>query len=213
MKSLILLIVVFALCACTGGGSSSTADGSGGKNDGASATPTPPPGTIYEGNWTTGCTIPTGRSYSYIVTYKIADLKAVRTKRMYGSMNCTEPLYSEAVRSEDFEIDGAGEDPGKVNLLANSQLFTLYGPGVVANANIEAFCGFTDWKNAVPKEVLGRTCDGTAMPVAGKKIYSIFLLGNGGTPFQIGIGTVDYDGSTPEKRHRSLDTDIFVRAL
>jgi hypothetical protein len=71
--------------------------------------------------------------------------------------------------------------------------------------NAVSFCGLTNWTVEVAVNILGRICEGSAMPAIGAYYYDIFRISifeNGKMSF--GYNDSTYDGSTPGKRPISL---------
>jgi hypothetical protein len=74
------------------------------------------------------------------------------------------------------------------------------------------FCEIVEWRVGVPTEVTGRDCGGHKILKSGDREYDTYLKDAEGKLW-LGNRTGGQDGSTPEKRPRSISRGLYFRQL
>lgn len=86
----------------------------------------------------------------------------------------------------------------KIDMTLVKILITIFDPIYVAQNNQSAYCGYTDWLVGVPKDVTGMSCSGVNNPIAGTKLYGLYLIE--GSKLYMHLKDIEHSGTSDATR-------------
>ena len=159
-----------------------------------------------EGKWTSDC-LKQEQSY-YMNTMTIAGNNISQVGNSYEDSACKMKALEVGVEStakygpDSMQVAKAKE----LDTILSSLTLLVHDPRYISYLNSQKFCGYTDWAVEQVKDIAGKDCGGNLMPKVGDAYYDIYSLLNT-DKLLTGKASKDFDGQTPEKRIRELDTD------
>ena len=134
---------------------------------------------------------------------------------VYSNSSCTTPILTFSIAGT-YVVSNITheilEEQGDLDSTLLEFQITLNNSTLVTDYNTSSECGYNDWQLNVPKDVLGKSCDGSTLPSAGTVEYSIYRKVKVGMTFPISLiqtnpgdlyfGTSDstHNGTAPSQR-------------
>lgn len=161
---------------------------------------------VPDGKWRTNCVAGTERLQVYNA------FQVHTEENFFTSLSCDQ-LNARFITIGQVEYVKAAElKTNQINFTYRQVLLSLHRPELVSDFNRRRVCGFDNWSFADAKDITGLRCElfqpgsATAVASAGDRRYGIYALSDG--KLYYGKLSLNEDGSSPEKRPRSLQLAI-----
>lgn len=99
---------------------------------------------------------------------------------------------------------------GDLDLQVKDVLYTPLTEEVAEALNLIGFCGLKNWQTGVSRSVIQRFCESVDNYQQDQMIFSIWKFDNEG--IFVGQATPGFDGSSPDKRHQSLESSAYQKS-
>ncbi|MCX6130996.1 MAG: hypothetical protein NTX25_18300 [Proteobacteria bacterium] len=162
---------------------------------------------IYEGKWKMPCIM--DGDERLLITYEISKKSMIYSSEEFSKSddNCLKSLKS-VVAKGDFNLGkNIPEKTGvqEFDYTASSYLLTLHDASLVTSFNQNLFCGFSDWKIEVEKDLSKSEC------FMSKTQYSLIKVES--NKLFWGRTTDQLDESTAAKRPTEIEAAVFAKKL
>ncbi len=159
---------------------------------------------INDGVWKTECRLGLKKRQT------VQGLTIVSTEEFHQDSACTQPTFN-------FETSGinrySSNEAGFVDFTYSQITLSVFIPEAVEDLNARKVCGLDNWKTGKAQNITGLNCPlfdvnkETPIPKIGDLKYGIYSVKN--KRLYYGILTKEFDGSTPLKRPRLLNTEFY----
>ena len=204
MRKLFVMLMAFTAVACSGGGGSGGGASTGGDGNVGSGGAGGSFSNIASASngWLSGCLQGVNAQYKTLI--KVSGNQIVITNKTYDDgSNCDESTLfreSKTTSSVQTSSDVFLANATNINLTWVKEEWTPYAGTANGEFNVGQYCGFNDWVDGTTKDVSNTSCG-----IPGRVIYTVFRVI--GTSLYLGDFSGVNDGSTPEKRTDSLNTN------
>lgn len=164
---------------------------------------------IPEGTWLSECR--DGVSKIQVIS---EDHQSQTIERFYRDRLCEQASFEFITNGNlDFPVDSKNQ----INFTYTQIQLTIHIDEVIRDFNERAVCGLNDWKKSEPQTITGLNCalfnihKPTPVPRVADTRYGIYKIE--ADKLYYGQLSIDFDGSTPQKRPQTYDRFFYLRSF
>lgn len=164
------------------------------------------------GDWETNCRLRNDLGYKSTISF-VVDAETKKSTYSWKFLSYLDKDCKTLGKTREYPgtyvLGDVYGDGVALDIVLGAFNYTAHDQADVDKLNESKYCGFTDWEINVKKNIGGLTCDGKKNEGTGEVYFDLVKVDtvDGVTSSVYGATTDEEDGSTAEKRPKTLDME------